>query len=431
MEVCIILILLTGGSGFIGSRVASALVDAGHRVVCTIRRPQSMAEQRLPGRTIAMDFERPPQPADWLPHLAGVEVVVNAVGILRESASQHFEPLHAATPRTLFAACVVAGVRRVVQISALGADAQARSRYHLSKKAADDFLLGLPLSAVVVQPSLIYGPGGASASLFNRLASLPLIPLPGQGEQGVQPVHIDDAVAAIVALVESHAFSGERVPLVGPCPVTLRDLLADLRQAMGFGSPRFLPVPLPLVRLGARIGNRVPGSLLDSDSLQMLERGNVAPATAITQLLGRPPRPLAAFIAPEERAGLRATAALSWLLPLLRGSLAVLWIVTALLSFGLYPVADSYLLLARVGIPSPAMPLVLHGAALLDLLLGLGILLLRRRRWLWLVQIGLVLTYSALITWYLPEFWLHPFGPVLKNLLLLAALVLLLTFEEK
>ncbi|HLO63604.1 MAG TPA: SDR family NAD(P)-dependent oxidoreductase, partial [Azonexus sp.] len=167
---CIIHVLLTGGSGFIGRRVAGALVAGGHTVICAERRAGRMAELGVPCRTVTIDFERAQAAADWLPHLAGIDVVVNAVGILRETAEQHFASLHVAAPRALFAACTTAGVRRVVQISALGADAEARSRYHLSKKAADDFLLALPLSAVVVQPSLIYGPGGSSAALFDRLA---------------------------------------------------------------------------------------------------------------------------------------------------------------------------------------------------------------------------------------------------------------------
>ena len=109
---------------------------------------------------------------------------------------------------------------------------------------------------------------------------------------------------------------------------------------------------------------------------------------------------------------------------------AVVWIVTGVVSAGVYPVADSLALLLRVGVDARFAPLLLYGAAAFDLLLGAGMLVLRRRRALYALQIALMLFYSAVIAWRLPEYWLHPFGPMLKNLPLLAALVLLWVLEE-
>lgn len=424
-------ILLTGASGFLGRRLAMALAHGGHQLVCVLRDPRQAAGLGLPGRALAADFAHDHAPADWRPRLAGVDVVINAVGILRETRRQRFADLHVAAPRALFAACLEAGVRRVLQISALGADEGAQSRYHRSKKAADDFLVRLPLSAVVIQPSLIYGPGGASARLFGLLASLPLLPLPGGGRQLVQPLHIDDAVAAIVALVDGDAYRGQRVALVGPAPLSLRDFLAQLRHAMGRPPARVIAVPAPLARAAATLGGLLPGALLDRETLAMLERGNTAAPAATRQLLGHPPRPPSAFIRAADAVASRQQAQLAWLLPLLRGSVAVVWIVTGILSLGVYPAAQSYALLAAVGVPAGAAPLLLYGAALLDLGLGLGTLLLRQRRALWLAQIAVMLGYTAIISLHLPEFWLHPFGPVLKNLPLLAAIVVLLTLEDE
>jgi hypothetical protein len=108
---------------------------------------------------------------------------------------------------------------------------------------------------------------------------------------------------------------------------------------------------------------------------------------------------------------------------------ALLWIGTAVVSFGLYPVADSLELLRRVGIPAGLAPALLYAAAALDLAFGIATLALARRRRLYLAQLGLLLFYSAVIAWRLPEFWLHPFGPMLKNLPLAAALVLLLVLD--
>lgn len=421
-------VLLTGATGFIGRRLAVALARAGHEVVAVVRRPGAA----LPGvRTqVAGDFTRDLQPADWQPRLAGIEVVVNAVGILRERGPQRFDTLHAAGPIALFRACVAAGVTRVVQISALGADTQARSRYHLSKKAADDALLALPLQASIVQPSLVYGPGGASARLFNLLAGLPRLVLPGPGLQRVQPIHVDDLVQALVALVERPERTSRRIALVGPRPLTLREFLAGLRAGLGLAPTFVWPLPMPLVRVAAKAGRWWPGALLDDESLAMLERGNTAPADHTTALLGRPPRDVSAFIPPEQAQGAGVMAQLAWLLPLLRVSLALVWIVTGVLSLGVYPVDDSYALLARLDVHGALAPLLLYGAAGLDLLLGALTLTLRRQRTaLWLVQLGLILGYTVLITWRLPEFWLHPYGPILKNLPMLAAIVVLMVLE--
>ena len=130
-------VLITGASGFIGSHIAEALAEAGHEVRCAVRKCPSTGRWRR-FRCIPADYTRDFDPVVWQRRLEGVDVVVNAVGILREHGSQTFEALHDRAPRALFAAA--AGVR-IVQISALGADEEASSRYHLSKKAADDALL--------------------------------------------------------------------------------------------------------------------------------------------------------------------------------------------------------------------------------------------------------------------------------------------------
>ncbi len=420
-------ILLTGATGFIGRPLSEALVAAGHDVMCAVRGADTSNSLHSCYRHVHADFGRDFEAEAWLPRLAGVDAVINAVGILRESKSQSFEAIHVNAPRALFSASDTAGVRLVIQISALGADEHAKSRYHLSKKTADDFLRSLAVPSVVVQPSLVYGPGGTSARLFTTLASLPLIPLPGRGEQGVQPIHIDDLVEAIVKLVETNTFRGERIPLVGPQPLTLREFLARLRHAMGSGRAYFLPVPAAVVRASAKIAAAIPGSLLDSETLAMLERGNTADPSATRTLLGREPRQIEDFVNPHAR----TLGKLEWLLSLMRFGIALVWIVTGILSLGVYPVAESYALLARVGIEGVLAPLFLYGAALIDIAFGIAILAMKKRRLLWLAQIAVIVFYTAIITWKLPEFWLHPYGPILKNIPMLIAIWMLYELEER
>jgi uncharacterized protein YbjT (DUF2867 family) len=407
-------IFVVGANGFIGRRVARALEGSGHRVIRGVR-PQ-------------VDLARPADPARWREQLRGADVVVNAAGIFLQTGGQSFEAVHVRGPRALFEACATLGVG-VIQVSALGADEQASSAFHRTKKQADDFLIALDIPSVVLQPSLVYGAGGASARLFSALASMPLIPLPGDGGQEIQPVHVDDLCAAVVAIVERDYFPGTRLPIVGPAPTTLRAFLGDLRHAMGLGTPRFMNVPMIAVRCFARIGGRL-GLMLDEDALSMLRRGNTGDARPLADLLGRAPRPVAAFVDPPSAGAARAVARLAWLLPILRLSVAMVWIIAGVVSLGLYPVEESLALLARTRLTGAAAYIALYGAAVLDLVLGVATLLTRRRE-LWLAQIAVIVGYSMIITAAMPELWLHPFGPVAKNLPLLAALLLLYYLDER
>jgi len=435
-------ILLTGASGFIGQHLLQALLAEGHEVVCAVRKVKPSNAQQRPERLsfIQADFSKDTDKSVWLARLSGIETVINTVGIFRESGAQTFNKLHVQTPRALFAACAEShDVHMVVQLSALGADAQADTAYHLSKKAADDYLAALPLRAAIVQPSLVYGSDGTSARVFKALASMPFAVRFGDAPQLVQPIHIDDVVAAIVTLLRRRLYvdqdgaasagTVQRIALVGPQALPFTDYLAALRGAMGMNRLRVLRLPGSVARGLAHVGRWLPGGLLDPEALRMLDRGNTDDPGPTLRLLGRPARAIASFIL-DARAE-RARAKLDWLLPILRISIALVWIVTAFVSAFVYPVAASLELLARSGIPPALQPLMLYGASAFDLLLGLGILFVKRRRWLWLAQLGLIGFYTVVIAFKLPEFLVHPYGPLTKNLPMLAAIWLLYQLEDE
>ncbi len=269
-------ILLTGASGFLGRNIAARLRTAGHQVrpVC---------------RSQGVDFAHMLEPADWLPLLAGVDAVINCVGIIGETAMQRFHALHTAAPQALFRACVSAGVRRVVQVSALGADAQAFSAYHRSKLAADDCLRSLALDWFVLRPALIYGHGGTSAQLFMALARLPLLPVIGSGEQAVQPVHIRDVVDGVLACLVTEQ-TRQTLDIVGAETLTFKQWLHTLRAAQGLTPCPTLRIPLPLALAVAWLGDHF-SPLLQPDNLRMLQAGYQGDEQAFSALLGR--RPLA------------------------------------------------------------------------------------------------------------------------------------------
>jgi hypothetical protein len=289
----------------------------------------------------------------------------------------------------------------------------------------------LPVASAIVQPSLVYGPQGASARLFQALATLPVLALPGGGRQRVQPVHVDDLVAAVVALVGRDTPPGTIVEVVGPEPMPLAEYLQRLRVALGRRRARVVAIPMPLARLAAAAAERLPGALLDRETLAMLERGNTGDARALQSLIGRAPRAVDTFVEARDADAAYARAVLAWQLPLLRLAIAAVWIWTGIVSLGLYPVESSYALLARLGVGGTLATLMLYGAATLDIALGVATLALRRRRLVWHAQIAIIVAYTLLITIWLPEYWLHPYGPLTKNLPLLAAIWLVATLEQR
>lgn len=417
-----------GATGFIGSRLSRALIAAGHEVTGASR----TADGLPPGtRHVPFDYTRLPSSQDLRTLVAHHDVVINSVGILRSRGRQTFDALHDAGPRALFAACVAAGVRRVVQISALGAAPEAIARYHRSKEAADRFLMAQPIDWIVVRPSLVYGAGGNSTQLFDKLASMPVIPLPACGRQRVQPVHVDDLVAGLVKIIEDPAPQRRVLEVAGPEPLSMHEFLRALREALGGPRTFAAPVPRWIMRLAARAGDYLPGALLDSETFGMLERGNVTNPAAFTQVLGRAPRPVARFIAPAERADRWSAASLDWLLPMMRIAVAVMWFLAAIVSMGPYPVEDSVQLLRDIGIAPALAPVLLMIAIGIDFAFGVLSLLPRRSRWLWAAQIAVVVGYTLIITWRLPALWLEPFGPVAKNIPILALLLLLWQLEKR
>ncbi|MBF0426247.1 MAG: SDR family oxidoreductase [Magnetococcales bacterium] len=415
-------ILICGASGFVGATIAERLSRAGHTVVRGVRRPERAGDR-------AIDYAQDTDVATWLPRLAGIDVVINAVGILIERGRQRFEAIHQQAPCALFAACQQAGVQRVVQISALGAD-RGDTTYFQSKRATDAFLMTLPIAWQVVRPSLIYGPTGASARMFRMLASLPLVFLPAGGEQLLQPIHVDDLSAVVLKLIDPTTPAGQCLDLVGPTPITYAAMLRTYRSALGFAAAWSIPVPGPLVSLAAATVGRIPGVMLTPDTWKMLRDGSTGDATATERLLGQAPRPLAAFISDAERPLLRQEALAAWRPLLFRGVHALIWILSGLVAAFVYPLAQTLDLLARVGLAGLPALIVLYGASAFDVILGILTLTLPSRR-LWLLQIGVILFYTAIIVVALPEYLIHPFGPITKNLALLALLFDLLAEEER
>lgn len=418
-------VLVCGATGCVGRAVVHALRARGHRVVQGAR---SAVDNR---HAMHIDFSQPVAPSAWAARLgeAQVEAVVNCVGILMPSAGQRFERVHAQGPIELFRGAAMAGVRRVVQVSALGVghDAAAlASPYLRSKLRADDALAALPIDWTVLRPSLVFGPHSQSAALFATLASLPVIGLPGFGQQQVQPLHVYELAEAIVRVLERGEPVREVIELGGREAISYREMLTTYREALGLGAAVWLPLPLVAMRLAARVAEALPQQVFCRDTIGLLERGSVPSTNALPALLGREPTALAhglGITAPEPMLDLRVQIS-----PLvdaaMRSALAFMWIYVATVTL-LFPEVSGVLkLLARCGLDGAAGQAAMVMSCGLNLALGL-LVLLRASPAVHGLQFAAVIGYSVTAAINMPELTLDHCGPLVKNVPVLALVCLL------
>ncbi|MDR6859066.1 NAD-dependent epimerase/dehydratase family protein [Variovorax guangxiensis] len=295
-------VLVCGANGFIGSRIAAALLQAGHRVSCG-----SATRLRTDLPHVPIDFSRDTDPATWLPRLQGLDTVVNAVGVLRNSTRRPMRAVHTAVPAALFEACAQAGVRRIVQISALGigrSDDDNATQYAHTKRAAEAALEALPASGpswIALRPSVVLGPGGDAAQLFRTLAALPLLSMPGPAlDAKLQPIYVEDLARAVAVLADPASPYRGVVEFGGAREMTLAELIATLRSARRAGTARaarLVRLPAWMGVLSARAGDFLPGLPWCTDTRVMLELDNVASNAPLAEWLGRAPRDLRDFAA--------------------------------------------------------------------------------------------------------------------------------------
>lgn len=284
-------ILVCGASGFVGRHLLKGLREAGHQCARGVRRPQQPDD-------IAINYLKDLTPAAWADKVRGFDVVINAVGILRDSKAMPMQQVLAEAPAAMFKACTEAGVKRIVNFSALGVEGPLMTAYFQRRREAEAVLFATPapLLWLNLRPSVIYGEDGASAKMFRLLAALPVHALPMGGVQTLQPVHINDVVAAVCHWLDDDLAGSQCVNAAGAEATTMRGMLDSYRQQSGRGKALHIPVPGVLVKLGARIGDFVPFSPLCTDTLTMLNAGNTGDNAGLTALLGRSPLSLGEFI---------------------------------------------------------------------------------------------------------------------------------------
>lgn len=273
-----------GGSGFIGRYVVQKLAQQGFQVRVAVRRPDAALFLKTSGAVgqVTPFASNIRDSRSVRSAVEGADVVVNLVGILFQSGRQRFESVQASGAGLVATEARAAGAKRLVHISAIGADAKSGSAYARTKAEGEAAVRqGFP-SATVLRPSIVFGP---EDDFFNRFAGLarisPALPLIGGGKTRFQPVYVGDVAEAVMRALADDATAGKTYELGGLRVYSFRELLEIMLREIG---RRRCLVPLPFsVAMGqAAVLQLLPRPLLTVDQVRLLEHDNVVSGSALT-----------------------------------------------------------------------------------------------------------------------------------------------------
>jgi len=275
------LVTVFGGSGFVGRHVVRALARRGYRIRVAVRRPD-LAFHLQPlggaGQIHAVQANlRYPRSIEAAARDSAA--VVNLAAILFERGKQRFDAVMARGAESVALAAAAYGAR-MVQVSSIGADENARALYARVKGEGEKLVLAAVPSAVIMRPSVIFGP---EDDFFNRFAAMarmsPVLPLIGGGQTRFQPVFVGDVAAAIADAVDGRASPGTIYELGGPDVRTFRELM-EYVLAIIERRRLLVPVPFGFAKLKAAFLQYLPKPPLTPDQVELLKTDNVVSEAA-------------------------------------------------------------------------------------------------------------------------------------------------------
>lgn len=268
------MVFVTGATGFVGRVIVARLLEAGARVRALARPRKRRPLWHHPNLTwIEGDLLAPD---GFRADLDGAASVIHLVGILAEGRGRTYDRVHRQGTETMLALARAAGVRRYLQMSALGARPDAPSGYHRSKWAAEEAVRASGLAYTIFRPSLIYGAGDRLTTVFARIIDWsPIVPLVGPARRPQQPIWVEDVARYFLAALELPQTAGRTYELGGPERLGLRALIERLLRVKA-NRRLIVHVPMALMRAQAALLQALlPRPPLTPDVLVMLEEDNV------------------------------------------------------------------------------------------------------------------------------------------------------------
>jgi uncharacterized protein YbjT (DUF2867 family) len=279
-------ILVTGGTGFVGSRVVHALRAEDRAVRCLVRKPERAGALRAWGCELAQGDVT--DPASLRHAAADCSAVVHLVSIITGPRSA-FERVMVQGTRDLVAAAKEAGVHRFVLMSALGVSAESRNLvpYYWAKWEMEQTVQGSGLEHVIFRPSFVFGrDGGVLPTFVRQVRWSPVVPVVGDGERRLQPIWVDDVAAFFARAIGLDAAANRTFELGGPESLTWNELYARIARVLGKRRAQ-LHLPVSMVRAGAAVAEHLPKAPITRDQLTMLAAAdNVCDNTSARETFG-------------------------------------------------------------------------------------------------------------------------------------------------
>ena len=273
-----------GASGFLGRHLVQRLAKTGAVIRAAVRHPGAAAFLKPMGDVgqivplkVDIGREREVEAA-----VAGADLVINLVGILYQRGSQRFHSIQAQGPSRIARAAASGGAQALVHVSAIGADTRSAANYARSKAEGEAAVRDLFPGAVILRPSIMFGP---EDQFFNRFATMamvsPALPLIGGGHTKFQPVYVGDVAEAIMVGLQRPQARGKLYELGGPRTYSFRALMQLMLREIG-RERMLVPVPFGVAKLEAAFLEWLPVPPLTRDQVEMLKQDNVVTAGAAT-----------------------------------------------------------------------------------------------------------------------------------------------------
>lgn len=241
------MLLLTGATGSVGSRLLPLLLERGEEVRCLVREPRRLGEHRVDVQITLGDLGEMSDPRLVRQALRGVDTVIHLAATIRDQPPKRIEELNGLATVRLLRAAEREGVERFHFFSALNAFAAQRTRFFRAKWLAERAVLSSPLRTTVFAPSIVYDHSDPWITLLRRFSFLPVLPVSGDGQATFQPIWADDVARCVIAALGATGQERPRYELAGPETLSY-DQMSDL-VSRAAGRPRpLVHLPLPLVR---------------------------------------------------------------------------------------------------------------------------------------------------------------------------------------